>query len=100
MAKKQFGSQLRRSSKIDKKPLDVNAAESVVKEEVSTQENPSSIITPTQNPNPEPPKPKVHRTSINFPFEVYDAMLEHTFRRRISMKDYLVNLIKTDLNLD
>lgn len=92
MAKKQFGNQLRRSTKIEKKPLDIDAAESVVKAEST------SPIPETNKPNP--PKPKVHRTSINFPFDVYDAMLEHTFRKRISMKDYLVNLIKTDLELD
>lgn len=86
MAKKEFGKELRRrNSATKKKPLDIAAAESVSKNE------PQKV---------EPaPKQKVHRTSINFPYDTYDAMLEHTFRNRITMKDYLVGLIRKDLNL-
>lgn len=88
MAKKQFGNALRRSSSKEKKPLDITAAENVDRQ-----------ATNSINEQPKTATPKVHRTSINFPFEIYDAMLEHTFKKRITMKDYLVDLIKKDLNI-
>ncbi len=92
MAKKDFGKELRRSTVKQKQPLDISAAENIEEKETKNQQEINSAE-PTA-------KQKVHRTSINFPFEVYDAMLEHTFRRRITMKDYLVNLIKKDLNME
>jgi len=102
MAKKQFGKELRRSSvKKEKKPLDISAAESVHKEKSQAPKEEVKVPKEKEIKQEVPvvPKQTVHRTSINFPYEVYDAMLEHTFRRRITMKDYLVDLIRKDLDI-
>lgn len=87
--KKQLGDALRtRNASTFKPPLDIATVESIGREPATTPA-----------PEPAPPKPPVQRTSFNFPADVYEAMLEHTFRQRITMRDYLVDLIKKDLGI-
>lgn len=93
MAKKEFGDALRRNTKKKKLPVDLSAVENVEAKGKLSKSEVSNSPTP-------PPKPQVIRTSFNLPGEVHEAMLQYCFQRRISMKDYLVNLVKKDLNLD
>jgi hypothetical protein len=87
--KKQLGDALRtRTVATSKPPLDIATVEMIGREPA-----------PAPTPEPTPPKPPVQRTSFNFPADVYEAMLEHTFRQRITMRDYLVDLIKKDLGI-
>ncbi len=88
--KKQLGDALRTRTVVDKPLLDISDAESI-------GNNPPASY-PTLPPPPV--KPAVQRTSFNFPADVYEAMLEHTFRRRITMRDYLADLIRKDLGMD
>lgn len=87
--KKQLGDALRtrNTNSAPKPPLDLDSVESLGRE-------------PAPTPAPVPAaKPPVQRTSFNFPADVYEAMLEHTFKQRITMRDYLVGLIKNDLGV-
>lgn len=86
--KKQLGDALRtrNTSSASKPPIDLASVESLGRE-------------PAATPPPPVAKPPVQRTSFNFPADVYEAMLEHTFKQRITMRDYLVVLIKNDLGI-
>lgn len=86
--KKQLGDALRTRTVAAKPPLDIATVENIGREPVAAPA-----------PPPPPAKPPVQRTSFNFPADIYEAMLEHTFRQRITMRDYLVELIKKDLNI-
>lgn len=88
--KKQLGDALRTRTNANKPPLDLATVESIGRE-AAPAANP-----PTPAPAPKPP---VQRTSFNFPADVYEAMLEHTFRQRVTMRDYLVQLIRNDLGI-
>lgn len=93
MAKKNFDEALRRRTPQKKKlPIDIEAVESVAP--VPQEEK---II-----PSPTPPKAKtkVIRTSFNLPEPIHEAMRQHCFKLRINMKDYLVSLVKNDLEID
>ncbi|MBI1227757.1 MAG: hypothetical protein GC192_21160 [Bacteroidetes bacterium] len=84
--KKQLGDALRtrNTNSALKPPIDLASVENLGREAA---------------PAPSPVKQPVQRTSFNFPTDVYEAMLEHTFRKRITMRDYLVSLIKNDLGI-
>lgn len=85
--KKLLGDALRTRNVIAKPPIDIANAESIGKE----------VIAPSA-PQPSA-QASMQRTSFNFPADVYEAMLEHTFKQRMTMRDYLVKLIKKDLEV-
>jgi hypothetical protein len=41
---------------------------------------------------------EVVKTSLDFPIELYQAMKLHLLGKRQKMKDYILNLIRQDLN--
>ncbi|MEO1516888.1 MAG: hypothetical protein AAFV95_17835 [Bacteroidota bacterium] len=87
MAKKEFGDALRRKPKKSKPPIDVKAAESVSQQQTVAVPEEKEVELP------------VKRTSYNWPLPVYEAMRRHCFDQRISMRDYLMELVKKDLGL-
>ncbi len=89
---------LLKQSLTTKKPLrkaapDLKSSEQIVRQ-VHTPEEPA--------PSPTPPKPEkeaVQRVTVDFPVSVYTALKYASFEKRITLKKYIVDLVRKDLNL-
>lgn len=115
MAKKKLLADKLRTPRTPKKPLDLAAVELVgEKKDVPTPSKRTTRSTDkAEHPvikKKTPPKPiskkveekkevEMHRTSFNFPFEIYEAMRLHSFKSRMTMTDYIISLIKKDLKM-
>lgn len=116
MAKKKLLGDKLRTPHTKKKPIDLDAVELVGKKQEEPRKT-TPLVSPVQstpktsnksNSSPrtkKKPEPMVeeeqemHRTSFNFPFEVYEAMRFHSFKQRTTMTDYIISLIKKDLKI-
>ncbi len=108
MAKKKLLADKLRTPRTTKKPIDLDAVELVDKKEPEVKPEPpkpqaKAKTTVKKKKKAEPivveEEQEMHRTSFNFPFEVYEAMRLHTFKTRTTMTDYLITLIKKDLKI-
>ncbi len=87
-----------KQSLIQKKPLrktapDVQSSEQIIRNvHVEEEASPS--------PTPKAEKEAVQRVTVDFPVSVYTALKYASFEKRITLKKYIVDLVRRDLNLN
>ena len=77
----------------------------VVKKEAEIQQTEKAVETihtaPAPTPSvtePEKPIDEIKKISLDLPGDVYTFIKMHTFKRRITMREYLLELIYEDIN--
>lgn len=76
-----------------------------IAEQVEKVEKPTIKVQPIVQPIAKPVKtlqieedaPETIKTSLDFPVSVYEDMRISLFKKRCSMKDYIVDLVRKDL---
>lgn len=90
-----FKKSLTQKKVLKKAAPDVQSSERIIKQ-VHTEEAASS------SPTAKAPKEKeaVQRVTIDFPVSVYTALKYASFEKRVTLKKYIVELVRKDLNLE
>ena len=87
-----FKQSLTQKKVIKKAAPDLQTSEKIV-QEVHTEQ-------PSSPPTPKTEKEAVQRVTIDFPVSVYTSLKYASFEKRVTLKKYIVNLVKKDLGLD
>ena len=87
-----FKQSLTKKKVIKKAAPDLQTSEKIVQEVHTEEQSPS--------PAPKAEKEAVQRVTVDFPVSVYTALKYASFEKRITLKKYIVNLVKQDLGLD
>jgi hypothetical protein len=91
-----FKQSLTQKKVLKKAAPDVQSSERIIKE-VHTEEVSSS---PTPAAKAPQEKEAVQRVTIDFPVSVYTALKYASFEKRVTLKKYIVELVRKDLNLE
>jgi hypothetical protein len=94
--KKDFFKESLTQKKVLKKAApDVQGSEMIVQHVHTDSEKVNSSPTPIIED-----KETVQRVTIDFPVSIYTALKFASFEKRLTLKKYIVELVKKDLNLD
>lgn len=91
-----FKSSLSKKKNIRKAAPDLKIAEEVT---AKIHDKPVENIAPKNLEISKEEKESVQRITLDVPISVYTAMKHRVFNRRITLKKYMVELAKKDLNL-
>ena len=90
-----FKQSLTQKKVLKKAAPDIPVSEKIVKQVHPLEKSGS----PSPSPKPKTPKEKVQRVTVDFPVSVYTALKYASFEKRVTLKKYIVDLVKKDLNL-
>jgi len=92
-----FKQSLTQKKVLKKAAPDVQSSEKIIRkvhtEETSLSPSPAAK-TPVKSKEP------VQRVTIDFPVSVYTALKYASFEKRVTLKKYIVELVRKDLNLE
>ena len=87
-----FKQSLTQKKVLKKVAPDLQASEQIVRQ-VHTKEE-------SLSPTPEVEKEPVQRVTVDFPVSVYTALKYASFENRVTLKKYIVDLVRKDLGLN
>lgn len=94
-----FKQSLTKKKVLKKAAPDVQSSEKIV-QQVHTEQSPVDGPSPTPATKPVVEKEAVQRVTVDFPVSVYTALKYASFEKRVTLKKYIVELVRKDLNLN